>query len=145
MTLHYSSRALIQIADQVLLVKRVGDSLSFLPGGHVDFAEAASATVAREIFEETGLEARIGALIGVAENDWVEGDQHQTEIALIFRATLVGRTEALPVVSREPHLEFFWARLSELDSYALHPVALRGILRAGTTQFEGFVASDLDA
>ncbi|MBD8511652.1 NUDIX domain-containing protein [Photobacterium sp. CAU 1568] len=141
--LHYASRALIEVQGKVLLVKRVGEAFTFLPGGHVDAGEAAVQAVAREIREETGLTAEIGDLIGIAENDWQQNGQHQTEVALVFRARLAGIDVPAAVVSKEPHLEFIWADKLQLDTHHLHPVALRDIVRNDTGQYQGFVASDL--
>ncbi|WP_162941038.1 NUDIX domain-containing protein [Photobacterium salinisoli] len=141
--LHYSSRALIEVQGKVLLVRRVGEAFTFLPGGHVDAGEAAVQAVAREIREETGLTAEIGDLIGIAENDWQENGQHQTEIALVFRGRLAGIDEPADIVSKEPHIEFIWADKLQLDAHQLHPVALRDIIRDDTCDYLGFVASDL--
>ncbi|NAW63943.1 NUDIX domain-containing protein [Photobacterium halotolerans] len=143
MGLHYASRALIEVQGKVLLVKRVGEAFTFLPGGHVDAGEAAVQAVAREIREETGLTAEIGDLIGIAENDWQENGQRQTEIALVFRARLLGIDTLAAIASKELHLEFIWADKSQLDAHQLHPVALRDIIRDDTCQYQGFVASDL--
>ncbi|GAB6260838.1 NUDIX domain-containing protein [Photobacterium sp. R1] len=143
-TLHYSSRALIQVQDKILLVRRVGDRMSFLPGGHVELGEAAAKALAREIEEETGMKARVGSLIGVAENDWLESGQQQAEIALVFQAELAGVCEAMQIDSKEAHLEFFWAEIRALDEHQLYPVALRELIREGMSHYQGFVASDLD-
>ncbi|NAX48667.1 NUDIX domain-containing protein [Photobacterium halotolerans] len=141
--LHYASRALIEVQGKVLLVKRVGEAFTFLPGGHVDAGEAAVQAVVRELHEETGFTAEIGDLIGIAENDWQQNGQHQTEIALVFRGRIVGIDAPAVIASKEPHLEFIWADKSQLDTHQLHPVALRDIIRNDTSQYQGFVASDL--
>lgn len=143
MGLHYASRALIEVQGKVLLVKRVGEAFTFLPGGHVDAGEAAVQAVARELHEETGFTAEIGDLIGIAENDWQQNGQHQTEIALVFRGRIVGIDAPAVIASKEPHIEFIWADKSQLDTHQLHPVALRDIIRNDTSQYQGFVASDL--
>nr|WP_237582968.1 NUDIX domain-containing protein [Photobacterium halotolerans] len=143
MGLHYASRALIEVQGKVLLVKRVGEAFTFLPGGHVDAGEAAVQAVVRELHEETGFTAEIGDLIGIAENDWQQNGQHQTEIALVFRGRIVGIDAPAVIASKEPHLEFIWADKSQLDTHQLHPVALRDIIRNDTSQYQGFVASDL--
>ncbi|NAW87683.1 NUDIX domain-containing protein [Photobacterium halotolerans] len=143
MGLHYASRALIEVQGKVLLVKRVGEAFTFLPGGHVDAGEAAVQAVVRELHEETGFTAEIGDLIGIAENDWQQNGQHQTEIALVFRGRLLGIDAPAVIASKEPHLEFIWADKSQLDTHQLHPVALRDIIRNDTSQYQGFVASDL--
>nr|WP_284694948.1 NUDIX domain-containing protein [Photobacterium galatheae] len=135
---------MIQVQDKILLVRRIGERMSFLPGGHVELGEAAATALVREIAEETGLNVIVGSLIGVAENDWLEGGQPQAEIALVFRAKLEGISEALKVESKEPHLEFFWAEVAALDEYQLYPVALRDLIRGGMHHYQGFVASDLD-
>jgi 8-oxo-dGTP pyrophosphatase MutT (NUDIX family) len=60
-------------ADGALLVGEASDPATGLVfqrglGGHVEFGELASETVARELMEELGMEVRVGELLGVFEN-----------------------------------------------------------------------------
>jgi 8-oxo-dGTP pyrophosphatase MutT (NUDIX family) len=50
---------------RILLQKRADNGYWGLPGGHVEVGETVAAAVAREVWEETGLDVRPTRLIGV--------------------------------------------------------------------------------
>lgn len=52
-------------AGQVLLARRTDNGLWCIPGGHVDLRETLSQACLRELFEETGLKAKVVKLVGV--------------------------------------------------------------------------------
>jgi ADP-ribose pyrophosphatase YjhB (NUDIX family) len=55
--------------DQVLLVKERSDGCWTLPGGWADIGEPPSRAVEREVFEESGFEAKATKLLAVYERD----------------------------------------------------------------------------
>jgi 8-oxo-dGTP diphosphatase len=58
---HILARAVILgPQDQILLAQAVGQSNTFLPGGHLDPREGLQEALVREIDEELGLAARVG-------------------------------------------------------------------------------------
>lgn len=52
-------------AGEVLLALRTDNGLWCIPGGHVDLGETLETAVLRELFEETGLKARVLRLVGI--------------------------------------------------------------------------------
>jgi ADP-ribose pyrophosphatase YjhB (NUDIX family) len=50
---------------EVLLARRTDNGLWCIPGGHVELGETLSQACLRELFEETGLRARVIRLVGV--------------------------------------------------------------------------------
>ncbi|HET9868985.1 MAG TPA: NUDIX domain-containing protein [bacterium] len=50
---------------EVLLAKRTDNGLWCIPGGHVDLGETLEQACLRELFEETGLKARVARLVGI--------------------------------------------------------------------------------
>lgn len=90
----------------------------FLPGGHVEFGEAAAAALVREMQEETGLSMAVGRFLGATEGAFDQlHDDGQTvrrhEINLVFE--LVGRDiDPQSVSSREEHIGFEWHDLKKI-------------------------------
>jgi 8-oxo-dGTP diphosphatase len=77
--------------DALLLVRRAKDpgrDLWSLPGGSVRLGERIEEAVAREVLEETGVEARVSHLVGIFE---VMGDPHY--VVLDFFVDVSGDSE----------------------------------------------------
>lgn len=127
MAFHYLARGIITSGEHVLLVRAIGDTMTFLPGGHIEFAEPAKEALKRELMEEASIDGSIGEFVGAAENEWEENGVLNVEINLIFRVES-GLSPKLPVVSNEPHLEFLWVHKQKLDAYNLYPEALRQLI-----------------
>ncbi|MGF1681765.1 NUDIX domain-containing protein [Photobacterium minamisatsumaniensis] len=128
MAFHYLARGVIHTNGHVLLVRAIGDEITFLPGGHIEFAEPAKDALERELMEEASIVGKAERFIGAAENEWFEGDERQAEINLLFEVdTQLSNTEA--VVSNEAHLEFFWVPCEDIEKWNLYPVALRSLVK----------------
>jgi 8-oxo-dGTP diphosphatase len=57
---------IIEIGDRVVFIERKNDPPGWtLPGGFVEFGETVEQAAVREALEETGLEVRLTALLGV--------------------------------------------------------------------------------
>jgi ADP-ribose pyrophosphatase YjhB (NUDIX family) len=54
--------------QKLLLTRRADNGRWCLPGGHMEPGESLSEACAREVWEETGLQVRVGRLIGVYSN-----------------------------------------------------------------------------
>jgi ADP-ribose pyrophosphatase YjhB (NUDIX family) len=80
--------------QRVLLTRRSDNGLWCLPGGAVDPGETVAETCEREVCEETGLQVRVGRLVGIYSNPHylVEyPDGHKVQIvALNFEAEVTG-------------------------------------------------------
>jgi 8-oxo-dGTP diphosphatase len=62
--------AVVLRGDELLLIRRArGAAVGkwAIPGGRVEFGEGLKAAVAREVYEETGLEVKVGRFLGWAE------------------------------------------------------------------------------
>lgn len=122
---------MIRDGDTVLLARARGYANTFLPGGHLDLGESLPVSLVRELREELGLEARVGAYLGTIEHGYNDNKATHYELNHIFEVALPPRKA--DVVSHEAHLDFFWAELSELVKYQLEPYPLRELLRANSS------------
>lgn len=114
------ARALIRRPDQILLCKSVKHNYFYLPGGHIEFGEAAAAALKREIDEEMGVSASVGDLALVHEHFFRQGPHLHHELNLVFHVELQGED----VVSREKKIAFEWVSTSELGDIDLRPASL---------------------
>lgn len=86
--------------DAVLLCRLAADTPEpgawTLPGGGLEFGEDPAVGVLRELAEETGLEAELGALVGVRsevlEPDETSSGHRIHVVGIVYRATLSGGT-----------------------------------------------------
>jgi len=131
------ARAVIAVDDRLLVVRKKGESYTFLPGGHVDFGEPAESALTRELQEELGTDAWVGRFLGAIENCFTNANGQFHELNLVFAASLRDRTGTTAFTSREPHLEFLWQPTAQLADQNLQPSVLWSLvphwLQGGST------------
>lgn len=148
MEMRVAAYAVIERQGEILLThwRRGRMSGWTLPGGGIESGEAPEVAAQREVFEETGLEARIGKLVGVdsrvfSREDVPEGVPPELHtIRIIYRATVNDG----PLVNEKDGSsdEARWVPLAELKNLrtlALVNTALRmaGIRVPGTRRSRG--------
>ncbi|MDD5557027.1 MAG: NUDIX domain-containing protein [bacterium] len=89
-----TSAVIFDRCGKVLLTRRSDNGRWCLPGGHMEAGEGVEESCAREVREETGLEVRVGRLIGVYGSpdrvvEYAGGDRFQM-VVLSFEAEAVG-------------------------------------------------------
>lgn len=105
----------------VLLVHRRDNDLWALPGGGHDLGEDISATVVREVQEETGYDVVVDRLTGIYTNPhhvmaYDDGEVRQ-QFSIAFRCTVVGGDARVSDESTAVR----WVPLAELASLPMHP------------------------
>lgn len=118
----------------ILLCRNIKGGYSYLPGGHVEFGEPASLSLAREVTEETGLVARVGGLLMTSEHTFStpKGRPHH-EVNLIYELTSLhtqGGDETTEVASVEQDIAFDWVELAALHETDLRPREIKAWIMA---------------
>lgn len=120
------ARAVIKKDDRILLAHKIGETNTFLPGGHIESGEYAEEALRRELCEELGVEAEIGGFVGVLEHKFTdEHDRRHEEINFVFTAT-INETE---VSSTEGHLEFMWVKPDDFEKETLLPSSFQWLIK----------------
>lgn len=131
----------------VLLQKPDNDPGYALPGGHVALGEEARDALKRELKEEIGADADIGALRWVAEIFFPWGKRPCHQICLFYDVSLADkhtpRVGSFPAVERMEGrtftLGFHWIPLDALGGIALYPTEARELLIHPSDKIEHFV------
>jgi 8-oxo-dGTP diphosphatase len=118
------ARAVIRKNDELLLAHKIVEPNTFLPGGHIEYAEYSDYALLRELHEELVINAEIKSFMGVQEYLFKQHGKSHHEINLIYEATISSEGE-----SKEKGLEFLWCRLDQLEAKNLLPESLPKLIR----------------
>ncbi len=130
MRLPISAKGVLIRRGRVLLLRNERGEWE-LPGGRLDGDESPEEAVVREIREETGLRARVVALVDA----WVyRVTRSEKVLVLEYACRLKGN--GIVTISRE-HAEHTWLRPSDLRGEPLPEGYRRGIRRALTRRRQG--------
>lgn len=140
--IHVLARAVIVQHDHILLAYdprpkpmhyyQLNQPFYYLPGGHIEFQEAAEAAVVREVLEETGYAAADPKFLGCIEHAWqFEGDHvccHTHEINLIFKTIIADLHYPHLPQQQEEHVSLAWIALNDLSTIDLRPDPLKKLI-----------------
>ncbi len=125
------ARGVVRLGRWLLVCRNLKGGYWYLPGGHVEFGEAAATALKRELLEEARLRTLVGSLMLVTEGKFRTGRRDHHEINLVFHVELpkrAGKRSAScppPVASREAHIGFDWLDLVRLRAFDLRPLDIR--------------------
>ena len=123
------ARGLLLRGPYVLLCQNTKHGYWYLPGGHVEFGEAAAVGLAREFREECGLEVAAQECLLITEATFKAKREHH-ELNLVFGVTEAGSADS-EVISQEEGVGFGWFELAELVDVDVRPGAVKAWLLAG--------------
>ncbi len=132
-TTHLLARAVIRRNDHVLVVRADGQSHTFLPGGHVEDGEGLEGCLRRELKEELGVEAAVGAYRGAVEHRWQRNGDPQYELNHCFSVEAPALPSDTAPRAQEGYLSFEWVAADALGDVSLQPVPLRTLLSGEPT------------
>jgi ADP-ribose pyrophosphatase YjhB (NUDIX family) len=110
-----------------LLCKNLKHGYHFLPGGHVEFGEAAEGALVREFEEEAGITVKCGAVALVVEHIFRRKNGLCHEINVVFHVELPGGN----IRSQEPKIAFEFADLAQIGDMDIRPTSIKAWLLAG--------------
>jgi 8-oxo-dGTP diphosphatase len=122
------SRAIILDGEHILLARKTGAPYTFLPGGHIEFGEPATAALARELKEELGKTVRVKEIFGVIEHGWENDGKLNHEVNIIFYVEPGGLTAKRTPAPRECNVGFLWHPIDKLETSGLEPYILRRLI-----------------
>lgn len=127
------ARGVLTHRGRVLLCQNRKAGYFYLPGGHVEFAEAAAYALQREMLEECGQSVVVGPLLLVSEQAFQGPKRTHHEINLVFHMEQLGGRNTPPesVPSIEDHIGFEWIELAQLHETDLRPDELKAWLMSG--------------
>ncbi|MCX7591424.1 MAG: NUDIX domain-containing protein [Kiritimatiellae bacterium] len=113
---------------KLLVCQSVGQSNTFLPGGHVGFLEKAADGLEREIREEMGLKAVCGRFFGAVEHTFLQEGVRHCEVNLVFELDIPSLSGATVPGSCERKISFMWVEIEHLGASDLEPAPLRRLI-----------------
>ncbi len=126
--IHLLGRVALISNAHILLAHEIRAKNTFLPGGHIEYNEAAKNTILRELREEFDGEVQIEGFIGVVEHSFEYHNQPYHELNLVFSGRLLHCHCPQIPKSLESHLEFYWQRIDKLKEANLLPLPLLTII-----------------
>ena len=128
---------------EVLLHRRLGESVWALPGGRVELGESAAEALVREIREELACASVCGELVYVAENFFPYAGTTIHEVGLYLHVALEVSSLPMRAISAFPgaeaELEFKWFERHSLSSVSLRPSFLVQALAKSELEFQHVV------
>ncbi|KKP69348.1 hypothetical protein A2X44_04315 [candidate division CPR3 bacterium GWF2_35_18] len=124
-------KAIIHNKDKFLVIKQVVGDKEFwdLPGGKIEYGETPHECLQREVKEETGLEIKIGKVLGI----WwfFRTDQNQVVCTTFLCLTQNYKVDFSINPTKEPIQEFRWVSQKEFltDKYYVSNQSLKELIK----------------
>ena len=132
-TTEFIARGVLVQDGRVLLCQNLKHGYTYLPGGHIEFAEPGQEALKREMLEECGQSVEVGRLLLTHEEVFKGPKRVHHEINMVFHMEQLGGNSTPPaeVKSVEKHIGFVWVDLAELIDVDLRPQSMKAWLMSG--------------
>ena len=118
------ARGVLVRRGRLLVCQGRGADNVYLPGGHVEFGEAAVTALAREWREELGVRVKVGCFLGAVEHTYRQKGLVHCEVNFVFVVTCPALSSAANPTSGEDWIKFSWISLDGLAAAHLEPQPL---------------------
>jgi 8-oxo-dGTP pyrophosphatase MutT (NUDIX family) len=111
--------------SQLLIHRKVGDTIWALPGGRVEPDESSIDAVVRELYEELGCSFSVERLVRVIENNFTHNGRCYFEIGFYFLVRTDSQriwASAKQFFGVDKRLEFKWVDRSEFSRVDFRPL-----------------------
>ncbi|HSO27350.1 MAG TPA: NUDIX domain-containing protein [Anaerolineales bacterium] len=122
--IEFIARLVLVSGDHILLTQKHARGYSYLPGGHIEFGESAADALNRELQEEIGGRARVGAFLGALEQSFSARGKFHHEINLVFWGVLEEIAYPEQPTVLEDDLAYIWQPLNRLQEANFQPPAM---------------------
>jgi len=134
-----SATILDESHQKVLLTRRKDNGLWCLPGGHMESGESVEECCVREVFEETGLQARVKRLTGVYSNPdqlviYPDGSQAHFVVMNFYVEIVDGKLGLSEETSEAGYFS-----LAEIESMPMHDRHAGRVVDALTRRAEAYI------
>jgi ADP-ribose pyrophosphatase YjhB (NUDIX family) len=121
-----AQKAIIVKGNRALLIRdpREERIIWEIPGGRMNIDEEPREAVAREIFEELGVEITVGEVVHMEQ--FIQSTEGKRAFVIVYQATLVDETAEFTLASDEI-CEIAWVGKDELVNYDLFPEYKRAL------------------
>ncbi|MBN8828189.1 MAG: NUDIX domain-containing protein [Sphingobacteriia bacterium] len=133
--IHVLARGVVIDQGHILLCRTLDLAINFyfLPGGHIEYNEAAQATALREFLEETGAKCQIKRFLGCLEYSFEPGHSsicHNHEYNFIFELESPDLKAFTKIIQLEQHIELVWMPFNKLNEIDFRAEPLKELLPA---------------
>ena len=125
-----SARAIINLGQQVLLCRGIGENFTHMPGGHIDQRETPEEALIRELQEEIGITMASYHLVAESDHEFLRERDGTLERqhSYYYTVKMAPFVNELGQLSKERNLSYEWHWIHQLYESGLQPFIAADII-----------------